>query len=384
LAIAGLGAAICIAAGLPERNLASAAAAAAAAKPGHKSVTLKVSIAGVPMSITSGHPVVLRVRVSNVGRIATRGRVTVTTTAGRGLSIARRYRLMTIAALQTGQSRTLQIPVTLNAASAGVTVRATARHATAAVSSIVLMGGSGGSGPNPAPSPNPAPGPVPAPRPNPLVGTYWWSFQADYSDGVQQNNTGFYFVNNTSVYSGLPTGGLPTSCTVQALNASLPVDQQNACVSYAYNAATGAVTIGTTTGTYAGGALTVGSTQYQPLTIEPAGFTTDAQLQVIQVFGYCGLACTVDTTNLGLASTGQFYLATGTLGSITIGTGGTYASLFPPNETGTYTVDSNGAITLHFGDGSTQTHTFAAEGADPETAGIVLDQLSYLPPPPGG
>jgi hypothetical protein len=304
-----------------------------------------------------------------VGRRATPGKVTVTATAGNGLAIAAGQGRRTIAALRAGQSRELRLRVTPNASSARLTVRAQAAHARASRS--IAIGRTG-------------PGPTP-PAHNPLVGTYWWNFQAVYVAGTHQDNTGFYFVNNTTVYIGLPNGGLPASCTPQPVNASLPVDQQGACLSYVYNPATGGVTIGgTATGSYTAGALTVGSTTYKQLTIEPAGYTTNLQLQVIEVSGECIIACVVTTTNFGLASTGQFYLATGQLGSIMIGTGGTFASSFPPNQTGTYTVNANGSITLHFSDGTTQTHTFVAAGADPATAGIVLDQLLYLPPPPGG
>jgi hypothetical protein len=57
--------------------------------------------------------------------------------------------------------------------------------------------------------------------------------------------------------------------------------------------------------------------------------------------------------------------------------------VFAPNQTGTYTVGPNGSITLHFLDGTTQTYTFAAEGPDPSTTGILLDQTSYTPPSSG-
>lgn len=267
--------------------------------------------------------------------------------------------------------------VTLKASSVKLTVRAQAVHARASKSVVLREGQPGGQAVNPPPAPNPSP------AANPLVGTFWWNFQPEYADGVTQNNTGFYFVTATTVYSGLPTNGLPASCAPQAVDSSLPIDQQGACLSYSYNSATGALTIGSTTGSYAGGALTVGNTRYQQLTIEPAGFTTDGQFQVIQTFGLCTVACTIDTSNFGLASSGQFYLASGTIGSLSGGGSSTWASVFPPSETGTYTVNANGSITLHFADGTVETYTFAAQGSTPSASGIVLDQLSYLPPSTG-
>jgi hypothetical protein len=344
-------------------------AVVAAANPAAKPVVLQVSISEVPRSITRSHPAALTVRVSNVGRRATRGKVTVTASAGKGLSIPRSERKRKIRALKAGQSRTLRMRFTLNASSAGLTVRASAAHAQAALRSIVLKVQSGtGSSPSQG---NPAPA-------NPLVGTFWWtSTTPDSTVGLPDKNGGFYFVNSTMVYSGIPIGGLPSTCAPLDVNASLPIDQQGACLSYIYDPATGVVTIGgKAAGVYAGGTLktvnTGGSTPQQ-LTIEPAGFTTSGQFETPLT---CPAGLFFCPYFFGLASTGQFYRGVDTPPSADPST---WQAALPPNETGTYTVNAHGSITLHFDDGTTETDTFAVVAGTSGVSTIIDGLFAFVP-----
>ena len=53
--------------------------------------------------------------------------------------------------------------------------------------------------------------PAPATKKSPIVGTYWWRTitHVDYA----WDNRALYFVDDKTVYSGFPKGGLPATCT---------------------------------------------------------------------------------------------------------------------------------------------------------------------------
>lgn len=225
--------------------------------------------------------------------------------------------------------------------------------------------------------------PVAAAKPaaaNPLVGTAWWHYSANTAGGGDlQDNTGFYFVNANTVYSGLPSNGFPTHCQRRAINRSRAPDAQGACISYAYNKASGTVKIGGFTLRYAHGDLSAPGGSYARLTIEPAGTMLSGRFYQVQTVGSCEDSCTTVQTNFGLSPHGRFYLAAGSDSSSDSSSDTTWFTVFPHSETGTYKVNGNGSITLHYANGHTQVRMFAANGKNPAKAGVLLSGLIYLP-----
>ncbi|HWK29790.1 MAG TPA: hypothetical protein VNS09_24700 [Solirubrobacter sp.] len=357
------------------------APAPVAPPPVPKAAKLTVSLAGVPSTIKRNRTIRLRLRVANDGSKRSSA-LRVTFNRPRGLS-GLGGKARKLGALKPAQKRTLTVKVKLTKrARTSSTLKATVRAGKLKASSaVVLRIGK-------ARKVKPKPG-APVAKQGPLAGTYWWR-TVNHVDWAWDNRA-LYFVDDRTVYSGFPAGGLPATCTTPPAKPDAEIDERDGCLPYTYDEKSGALTIGDKAGTFKpGGGLDVDGNGYGAL-VPPAPGTRFAgnELEHISFRGMCGLifGCTVSQQHLSLLSDGQFVLSSSTtssMGDPGIGGGYTYVGNFPPDEHGTYEVQPGGKIQLTYANGTVRVETFAVDtnsagAADPVGEGVLLGADNFYP-----
>jgi hypothetical protein len=186
-----------------------------------------------------------------------------------------------------------------------------------------------------------------------LVGRYFWNTSQVLSTTYMH---AYYFVDEHWVYRGVPKEG-PPACTAQTANG-----EEDGCLPYTWDEATGALNIAGTAGEYKVGshALKVGETSFSEAVMPEAGARFDATGSYINQYGICPLSCSFVTVELKMSSNGEFARAAGVSGFF--GEGGSYGAL-PPEDHGTYAIEPRGRIVF----------TYAEGKVVPETIGIMLD-----------
>jgi len=207
-----------------------------------------------------------------------------------------------------------------------------------------------------------------------IVGRYFWR---TYQVLTTTYMTAYYFVDEHWAYRGVPKEGLP-SCTSQTANG-----EEDGCLPYTWNEATGELNVAGTTGEYKVGShgLKVGEDSYSEALPPEAGTKFDASGSYINQFGICPLSCSFVTVDLQMSSGGEFARASGVTGFF--GEGGSYGAL-PPEDHGTYSIDQKGRIVFTYAEGKVETDTIAVmlddnENADPDY-GILLGESAYFGP----
>ncbi len=344
-----------------------------------KTAKLTATLGGVPSTIKRNRTITLKLVLADDGAKATRP-ITVTLAPARGVSLARRT--LKTGKLKPAQRRTLKLRVKLTGrARVSTTLRVSVRAGTLkATSSVLLRIGKAKKAPA-----------APGTKKGPLVGTYWWRTvnHADYA----WDNRAFYFVDDRTVYSGLPEAGLPASCTAPPAKPAEEIDKRDGCLPYAYDAKTGALTIGDKTGTYKPGTrLVLDGNPYSATQIPAAGARYSfADHEHFDFEGFCGLVtgCTVTKKFLTLTPDGQFVLShstTATMGDPGLGPF-TAVGSYPPDQHGTYEVLAGGRIHLAFADGTSRDDTFAVLTKDdtlqpdPVGEGVFVGVDNYYPDP---
>jgi hypothetical protein len=342
-----------------------------------KAAKLSATLGGAPSTIKRNRTLSLKLTLSDDGSKPTSA-ITVSVARARGLSVAKSR--VKVAKLKPAQKRTVRLRVKLTRSARVTTpVKVTVRAGSLrAKSSLVLRIGK-------------ARKVAPGAKKGPLVGTYWWRTvnHADYA----WDNRAFYFVDDRTVYSGLPTGGLPTSCTTPPAKPAEEIDTRDGCLPYTYDAKTGALTIGDKTGTYKPGTRLVLDGQTYSATVIPAAGArySFADHEHFDFSGFCGFitGCTVTKKFLTLTPDGQFVLShstTATMGDPGLGPF-TAVGAYPPDQHGTYEVLAGGKIHLAFADGTTRDETFAVLTKDdtlqpdPVAEGVFVGVDNYYPDP---
>ena len=347
-----------------------------------KVAQLAVTVSGVPSEIKRNRAMSLKVKVANTGTAAATG-VTLKVGAARGLSAT--PRAITVKTLKAGTSTTRRVKVKLTKkarTTTTLTLKAGGAKKVAATGRVALRIGKAKKTTKTSP-------PVTTPtKQNPLIGTYWW-YVINHVDWAWDNH-GVYFLDDTWAYRGIPKGGLPTACAAQTAGVDEKGEETDGCIPYAYDPASGAVTLGTAAGTFKDGKLQIadeGDLQdYDRLVVPAAGARYTINLVHRGFRGMCGLilGCTTWENWLQLLPDGQFVYSRST--TTTMGDPGlgpfTAAASYPPDEHGTYEVQAGGKIRLAYADGSVKEHTFAiqtdkAGNPDPATEGVFLDEDNF-------
>jgi hypothetical protein len=324
---------------------------------------LSATLGAPPSRIKRNRSITLKLALKNDGTKPT-GTTTVTIASARGLKVARRK--IKVAKLKPAQQRTVKLKVKLTRRSAKLKVTARSGKLKAKTS-LLLKVGKARKRP-----------PAPATKQSPLVGTYWWRTvtHVDYA----WDNRALYFVDDKSVYSGFPKGGLPTACTTAPAEPGEEYDTQEGCLPYTYDERSGAITVGGKTGTFKpGGKLVIDGEDYDALQIPAAnaryGYN---ELRHWAFSGYCGLisGCTVTKDYFTLTPDGQFVLSHSFTSTIGDPNAGPYTAVgsYPPGERGTYTVLAGGRIHLAFADGTVRDETFALT-----SDGVMLGEDNFYP-----
>lgn len=178
-------------------------------------------------------------------------------------------------------------------------------------------------------------------NPNSLAGRYFWGSLYTLS-GIEQYT--LYFTGPDLVYTASTESAWP-SCTAVS----------DVCKPYAYNAATGQLTIEGGPATLAGRQLTLGGQSYGEFGFPPAGARWDVTVTYSNSSGLCPLNCTYYTENLTFRADGTFLRD-----AVSSGTGPIVDwAAVPPDRKGTYEVRADHTLRLAFADGTERIETVA-------------------------
>lgn len=207
--------------------------------------------------------------------------------------------------------------------------------------------------------------PTPAPPPNSLAGRYFWG--STYTlNGIRQRT--LYFTGPDLVYTAATGSAWPT-CTAVT----------DDCRPYAYDGATGALTIDGLPATLEGRKLTVDGDTYREWGFPPAGARWDAKVTHSNSSGICPLYCSYYTENLTFLSDGTFVRDAVSSGSSPVVD---WASV-PPDSKGTYEVRADRTLRLAYADGTERIETVAvylddAGNPEPPGEGLLLGGDGYF------
>ncbi len=340
-----------------------------------KVAKLTAALGTPPSVIKRNRTITLKLVLNNDGAKSTSD-ATVTIASARGLSVAKRK--LKVRRLKPATHRTLKLKVKLTRAKATLKVSARAGKLKATTSLQLRVGKASKRLP------------APATKKSPIVGTYWWRTvsHVDYA----WDNRALYFVDDKTVYSGFPKGGLPATCATPPGEPQEEVDTREGCLPYTYDEKTGALTVAGVVGTYKPGTrLVLDGNTYSALSVPAPGATfTVNEIRHFSFWGFCGLISGCSTTKqyLTLTPTGEFVLSRSTL--TTIGDPGfgpyTAAGSYPPDQHGTYAVGA-GTIHLAFADGSVRDEPFAILTNDADLQpnllgeGVMLGEDNFYPDP---
>jgi hypothetical protein len=143
-----------------------------------------------------------------------------------------------------------------------------------------------------------------------------------------------------------------------------------ACVPYAYDPASGQVTVNGEPGALQGRSVVLGGDTYLEIGSPPAGARWDAEVTYANSSGLCPMYCTYYREDLSFRSDGTFIR-----GSVSSGTGGGGDwSVVPADSKGFYEVRADRTLRLAFADGKERI----------ETVGQYMNDDGSLKPPGDG
>jgi hypothetical protein len=216
-----------------------------------------------------------------------------------------------------------------------------------------------------------------AKKASPIVGRYFWRSELILSTTYLH---GYYVVDEHWIYRGIPEGGLP-ACTAQTAQG-----EDDGCLPYTWDEATGALNVAGTPGEFKPETHTfkVGEDAYSEAVPVEAGAKFDATGSYINGFGLCPLSCSFTTIELSMSAAGEFARAAGVAGFF--GEGGSYTAL-PPEDHGTYSIDARGHIVFSYADGHVVAETIAAMTDDADNPdpnyGLLLNGRAFFGPHSG-
>jgi hypothetical protein len=340
--------------------------ASAGAKP-HRSSVLTAAVTRSPL-LTVGKTAKVKVVVEAQGGSAIKG-VVLRAKPSKGLEVKPgKVRLGTLA---PGKKRGVSFEVTATSAAKprlGLVLKAPGQPVVHGSVKLKIAGGDKGGGGDNKEEAKKAPD---------IVGRYFWN---TYQVLTTTYMHAYYFVDEHWVYRGVPKEGLP-ACGSQTANG-----EEDGCLPYTWNEATGALNIGGTGGEYKVGShgAKIGEESFSEAVPPEAGTKFDAGGSYINEFGLCPSSCSFVTVDLEMSSNGEFARASGVSGFF--GEGGSYGAL-PPEDHGTYSIDPRGRITFNYADGHVMTETIAvmlneANAPDPNF-GLLLGESAYFGPDSG-
>jgi hypothetical protein len=215
--------------------------------------------------------------------------------------------------------------------------------------------------------------PAPVVDPNGPAGHYFWRTELILNTTYMK---GYYFVDDKWVYRGIPDGGLPSCSGATAQG------EDDGCLPYTYDPATGALNINGVGGEYKVGShlLKVDDFSFSEAFPIEAGSKFDASGQHINGFGICPLSCSFVSVGLELTAAGSFARSAAVSGTFPEGS---FAAL-PPDQHGSYAIDQRGRIVFTYADGHVVTETIASMGDKNENPdpnyGLILDDAAYFGP----
>ena len=283
-------------------TLCLALAGGAVAKPHKKAAPLRVD-APRAASLPAGIPTKVKVQVANRGSRPIAG-VVLLAKASKQVSV--KPAKAKVGKLKARQTKA--VTFTVSVAKAGkpkLRFVAKARRQKPARDAIALKVG---------------PGPKEEPKKAPeIIGHYFWNSQYVVTTTYIH---GFYVVDEHWIYRGIPKEG-PPSCTTQTTFN----EDDDGCIPYTWDEASGALTVGTAPGEYKVGShlLKIGTEAFSEAVMPEAGAKFDASGSYINQFGICPLSCSFVTVDLQLSANGEFARASGVAGFF--GEGGSYGAV---------------------------------------------------------
>jgi hypothetical protein len=346
-----------------------AAVPASAASRARPAVRLSAS---APRSVARGHAAKVTIRLTNATRSSLR-RLVVSVTPARGVRAS--WRSRTVRTLRARKHTTLTLTLTPGTTAASTTkstisVRRAGRLLARTTAQLKIAAAA------PTPGPVPTPTPVPAPQPaNPLAGRYFYRTELI---GAGMYYITYYFANDRFAYRGAPSGGLPDCPAATAQG------DDDGCIPYTYDAASGTVTVDGKSGSLtAPHVLRLDDGPYAEAETPAAGTTFDLYAHSLNGSGVCGVSCTYVASEILFKPSGTFARSTAVSSSTPEGD---FTSL-PPDQHGTYAVQPGGKVLFTYADGHTLTETIGIMEADDDHPdpqyGILLDGSIYWGPASG-
>jgi hypothetical protein len=346
-------------------------------RPARKGPALEV-VAPTARTVKRGRWTTLRVRVRNRGTAQARN---VRLAVGSAKGVGVRGRTATWRRLKAGRSAatTVRVRLTGKASARSLTVRVRGAGRLRAATTIALRTR------RPAPKKRaPAAPAAPQAPAGPLAGRYFWGFRIQ--PAFAWDTYGVWFVDDEWAYYGFPPAGRPACSAPTEATDAQGRPTGSGCRRYAYDPASGALTVGERQGTFRDGNLTLDGVVMAPLAIPGAGTRYAVELVHKGFSGLCGLGggCTTWAEHLALAADGRFVRSSSSISSVGgVGTPLVWSAAFPPNETGTYEVFDGGRIRFSYLDGTTREETIGVgqrDGApDPAGEGIVIGETNFYP-----
>lgn len=347
------------------------------AKAPPKSARLSIGVTGIPDVVQKNRWVTAKIRVTNAGT-ATAKDVALKALARKGVTI-KPGTVKLAKKLAAGRSKTAKVKFKL-AAKAGdditVRLRASGKGKLKAEGTVGLFTKDGR--------------PAPVGSTGPLKGRYFWGneYHVDYA----WDNHAVYFVDDKWAYYGFhENAGLPVDCKAPAPkldDKGQPIENEG-CVPYTYDKATGAVKVGNLSGEWKDGSLKIDDITFSELLVPAPGARFQVELEHRGFRGFCGLitGCSTWYYSLGLSDAGTFVKTRSSLTTVGDGWSSPYvaAGSYPPDQYGTYVVLENGLIQLSFANGTVEKYPFGVQlgdgKPDPAGEGVLLGETNYYPDP---
>jgi hypothetical protein len=336
---------------------------------------LKIDVSGVPEVVKKGRWVTAKIAISNPGQRTTKG-IALKVLTPKGVSATPR-RVTLKQSLKPGKAKVVKVKVKFTGkakAPATVSLRATGKGKVAADGAFQLAL---------TKPPKALPGVVKGP----LTGRYFWGnlYHVDYA----WDNYAIYFSRDGWAYWGFPDSGVPDCSKSQPKLDDKGVDTGDGCMPVTYDAKTGAITIGTHTGTYVNGALTIDEIKFMELVIPAAGSRYQTSLEHLSYRGLCGLitGCSTSREAFTLTSDGGFLESSSSLTTMGDGFSSPFiaAGGYPPDQYGTYEIQAGGTFVRHYANGTTKISTIgvspdAAGNPDPINEDLLIGETNYYKP----
>jgi hypothetical protein len=188
----------------------------------------------------------------------------------------------------------------------------------------------------------------------------------------------YYFANGQFAYRGRPSGGLPDCPAATAQG------DDDGCIPYTYDPATGTVTVDGKSGSLtAPHVLRLSDGPYAEAETPAAGTTFDLYAHSLNGSGVCGVSCTYVASEILFKPDGAFARSTSVSSSTPEGD----FTALPPDQHGTYAIQAGGKVLFTYAGGHTLTETIGIMNADDDHPdpqyGILLDGSIYWGPTSG-